>query len=52
MIQTIREILISDEKTAEEDETSEKSVSKFSRGFNPFRLCQVVSSEYDIETRY
>ncbi|KAF1765732.1 hypothetical protein GCK72_005685 [Caenorhabditis remanei] len=41
--QTIREILISDEKTAEEDETSEKSVSKFSRGFNPFRLCQVVS---------
>lgn len=41
--QTIREILIIDEKTSEEDETNEKSVSKFSRGFNPFRLCQVVS---------
>ncbi|CAP34474.1 Protein CBG16532 [Caenorhabditis briggsae] len=41
--QTIREILISDDKSAEEDETSEKSISKFSRGYNPFRLYQVVT---------
>lgn len=41
--QTIREILISEDKSAEEDETREKSISKFSRGYNPFRLCQVVT---------
>ncbi|CAI2347871.1 unnamed protein product [Caenorhabditis sp. 36 PRJEB53466] len=40
--QTIREILISDDKTVEENEVREKSSLNFSRGYNPFSLGAIV----------